>query len=86
MPQIRMLREGADDTSLFDSMLLEDAHGAQDDAAGAASLLFFLGQVRSEAEAYIKDFPGHRAAAAVGRGKGAGPKSPHAPRETAAAT
>lgn len=82
-----MLREGVDDTSMFDRMLLEDAHGAQDDAAGATSLLFFLGQVRSEAEAYIKDFPGHRAVAAVGHGavsKG-GATSPHTPREGAAA-
>lgn len=86
--QVKMMRQGADDTSVFDRMLLEDAHGAEDDAAGATSLLFFLGQVRSEAEAYIKDFPGHRAAAAVGWGRGKGATSPQTPREgaTAAAT
>ncbi len=79
-PQVKLIREGIDDTSAFEDWLVEDAHHPththtnttqhhqqqEDDIHGGAfSLLLFLGKIRSEAESYIRDFPGHRAAAAV---------------------
>lgn len=65
--QVRMLRAGIDDVEPFDRQLLEDASptgtaaggGAQVMDAGPPGLVTFLGQIRSEAEAYLKALHRH---------------------------